>query len=167
MATDLKPCPHCGTIPEITTRDLEPQNDGWYSGRTETFVLCKCGLCLFDGYFHEGFGDGEYGRNAAIEAWNRRAAEAPATALGAGICPSCGAVLALGATHVCPIAARGPTREDASQPWFFAHDTPENCERWKRQMMTPYADLTEAEKASDRKVVRECWPAGKGESDGH
>lgn len=28
--------------------------------------------------------------------------------------------------------------------------TPENVERWRRQIETPYADLSEEEKASDR-----------------
>jgi hypothetical protein len=39
--------------------------------------------------------------------------------------------------------------------WFFEHDTAENRERWRRQMMTPYSELSEREKESDRKVVRE------------
>ena len=73
---ELKPCPLCGAIPEIVTRDVEPQSDPWYSGRDELFVLCKCGLCLFDGYFREGFGTGDYGISAASVAWNHRYEEA-------------------------------------------------------------------------------------------
>lgn len=39
--------------------------------------------------------------------------------------------------------------------WFFENDTDENRERWRRQMTTPYSGLSEREKESDRKVVRE------------
>lgn len=38
--------------------------------------------------------------------------------------------------------------------WFFDNDTPENRERWKRQMATTYAELSESERESDRRVVR-------------
>jgi hypothetical protein len=66
---DLKPCPFCGGTPAIVTRDVEPQGDPWYGRKDETFVLCDCGACLFDGTFHEGFWDAE---TNAVEAWNRR-----------------------------------------------------------------------------------------------
>lgn len=39
----------------------------------ETFVLCDCGACLFDGRFHEGFGEHVQGNERAIEHWNTRA----------------------------------------------------------------------------------------------
>lgn len=42
--------------------------------------------------------------------------------------------------------------------WFFDHDTPENRERWKRQMNTPYMELSEDERESDRRVVRQFFP---------
>jgi len=64
----MKPCPFCGKIPEVVTKDVEPQGDSWYGTKMETFVLCDCGACLFAGYFHEGFGSYE----RAVEAWNRR-----------------------------------------------------------------------------------------------
>ena len=69
MLTELKPCPFCGAKPEIVTRDVEPQGDPWYGAKCETFVLCDCGACLFDGAFHEGFYDAEI---RAVAAWNRR-----------------------------------------------------------------------------------------------
>jgi hypothetical protein len=66
----LLPCPFCGGRPEITRRDVEPQGDPWYGSKRETFVLCDCGACLFDKYFHEGFGSNE----DAAAAWNGRVA---------------------------------------------------------------------------------------------
>jgi hypothetical protein len=69
MAVELKPCPFCGGTPELVTRNVEPQGDPWYGKKMETFVLCDCGACLFDGAFHEGFWDAE---TRAIAAWNRR-----------------------------------------------------------------------------------------------
>lgn len=39
--------------------------------------------------------------------------------------------------------------------------TDENVERWKRQMVTPYAELTEREKDSDRKIARQFLDALK------
>lgn len=68
---ELKPCPFCGKTPEVTTRDVEPQNDSWYGRKDETFILCDCGACLFEGSFHEGFGASE----RAIAAWNARPAD--------------------------------------------------------------------------------------------
>lgn len=65
--TPLVPC-LCGKVPVVVRQDVEPQGDPWYSGRTEIFVLCDCGLCLFDQYFHEGFGSAD----AAAEVWNRK-----------------------------------------------------------------------------------------------
>lgn len=76
MNEALKPCPFCGGKPEITTRDVEPQGDSWYGGKMETFVLCGCGACLFDGHFHEGFYEAE---TRAVAAWNARASESPET----------------------------------------------------------------------------------------
>lgn len=74
MNEELKPCPFCGGAPEVVRRDVEPQGDPWYGDKEETFVLCGCGACLFDGSFHEGFGTGETARIDAVEAWNSRAA---------------------------------------------------------------------------------------------
>lgn len=68
----LKPC-FCGRTPEIVTRDVEPQEDRFFSGKAIMFVLCECGQCLFDGAFHEGFSDEEDAANA----WNYRVAPSP------------------------------------------------------------------------------------------
>lgn len=43
--------------------------------------------------------------------------------------------------------------------YFLANLTPENIERWTRQCATPYADLTEKEKASDREWARKALQA--------
>lgn len=67
---ELLPCPFCGGEAKVVMRDVEPQGDSWYGKKEETFVLCGCGACLFDGYFHEGFGTNQ--TEAAIAAWNRR-----------------------------------------------------------------------------------------------
>ena len=72
MNEELKSCPFCGNVPDIVTRDVEPQNDSWYGSKDETFVLCECGACMFDEMFHEGFGSSETGRERAIRAWNAR-----------------------------------------------------------------------------------------------
>lgn len=66
---ELKPCPFCGGTPRIVTMNVEPQGDPWYGRKDETFVLCDCGCCLFDGSFHEGFYDAE---TRAVAAWNNR-----------------------------------------------------------------------------------------------
>lgn len=71
----LKPC-FCGRTPEIVTRDVEPQEDRFFSGKTIMFVLCECGQCLFDGAFHEGFSDEEDAANA----WNYRVTPSPVPA---------------------------------------------------------------------------------------
>ncbi len=70
LSAGLALCPFCGGTPALVTRDVEPQNDSWYGKRMETFVLCDCGCCLFDGEFHEGFWDAE---TRAVAAWNKRA----------------------------------------------------------------------------------------------
>lgn len=81
--TELLPCPFCGSIPTIVTKDVEPQGDSYFGSRLETFVQCECGCCLFDGTFHEGFcqsyitiDDNYYQtltkEETAAAAWNRR-----------------------------------------------------------------------------------------------
>ena len=66
---ELKPCPFCGGDAEIVERDVEPQQDSWYGKTLAIFAKCKtCGACLFDDYFHDGFGTND----AAAAAWNRR-----------------------------------------------------------------------------------------------
>ena len=71
--SDLKPCPFCGQIPEFVYEDVEPQNDHWYSGKKEHFLKCHCGLALFDGSFHDGFGNLP---EEAAKKWNARHLEA-------------------------------------------------------------------------------------------
>lgn len=73
----LLPCPFCGGSPDYVLRDVEPQGDSWYGERKEMFILCDCGACLFDGSFHEGFGNSieEYSMTAAAALWNKRAAD--------------------------------------------------------------------------------------------
>ncbi|CAG9205411.1 hypothetical protein BGLA2_1720044 [Burkholderia gladioli] len=75
MSDKLSDCPFCGGTPSLDVRDVEPQGDPWYGENEQMFVLCGCGACLFDGAFHEGFGNN---RESAIAAWNRRASPAPA-----------------------------------------------------------------------------------------
>lgn len=65
----LLPCPFCGKQPELVRRDVEPQGDPWYGKNMQEFILCECGVCLFDGSFHEGFYDA---KTRAVEAWNTR-----------------------------------------------------------------------------------------------
>ena len=78
----LLPCPFCGKKPEVVIRDVEPQNDPWYGEKKERFVLCDCGACLFDGYFHEGFWEEDENNPVnAIKAWNTRAALSPNTVM--------------------------------------------------------------------------------------
>jgi hypothetical protein len=38
--------------------------------------------------------------------------------------------------------------------YFLDNLTPENISRWRRQMETPYNELTESEKDADRKWAR-------------
>lgn len=78
VSQELEPCPFCGGTPRIVTRDVEPQGDPWYGRKDETFVLCGCGACLFDGDFHEGFYDAE---TRAVAAWNTRARTAVEAAI--------------------------------------------------------------------------------------
>lgn len=68
MQSELRAC-RCGRTPRLTKRDVEPQSDTWYQGRMALFVICDCGICLFDKYFHEGFSS----EPEAIAAWNARA----------------------------------------------------------------------------------------------
>lgn len=70
----LLPCPFCGGEAHVVIRDVEPQSDPYYRGKTEEFAECKkCGCTLFDQAFHEGFEN----RTSAITAWNRRTPTAP------------------------------------------------------------------------------------------
>lgn len=43
--------------------------------------------------------------------------------------------------------------------WMFENWTDENIERWKKQMVTPYRDLPEHSKESDRKEARKTIEA--------
>ncbi len=43
--------------------------------------------------------------------------------------------------------------------WMFDHWTDKNIARWKQQMLTPYADLPEHSKESDRKEARKTLAA--------
>jgi hypothetical protein len=45
--------------------------------------------------------------------------------------------------------------------WMFDNWTVENLARWKTQMVTPYRDLPEYSKESDRKEVRKTLEAIK------
>lgn len=66
---ELKPCPFCKGKAEVVVENVEPQSDSWYGEKNERFVKCsKCGCCLFDEYFHDGF----YKEQDAIKAWNTR-----------------------------------------------------------------------------------------------
>lgn len=40
--------------------------------------------------------------------------------------------------------------------YMIDHLTPENIERWRRQCATPYAELTEKERESDREWARKA-----------
>lgn len=63
----LSKCPRCSRTPTIEYRDVEPQADPWFSGKTIFFVECECGLALFNGKLHEGFQN----PSAAADAWNK------------------------------------------------------------------------------------------------
>ncbi len=52
------------------------------------------------------------------------------------------------------LAALEHDRWSGWMKWMFANWTPDNLIRWFRQMTTPYSNLPEYEKESDRKEVR-------------
>ena len=47
--------------------------------------------------------------------------------------------------------------------YMLENNTEENAERWRRQITTPYAELTEAEKDSDREWAIKAIDAALGE----
>ena len=47
--------------------------------------------------------------------------------------------------------------------YMLENNTEENAERWRRQITTPYAELTEAEKESDREWAHKALDAALGE----
>lgn len=71
----LKPCPFCGGEAQIVTRDVEPQGDPWYGGKSETFPECtNCGAVKFNDFWHDGFWEEDKTKPVnAIKAWNTRA----------------------------------------------------------------------------------------------
>jgi hypothetical protein len=67
---NLVRCPFSGHTPEVVRKDVNPQGDPWFSGKTIYFVECQCGVALFNGKLHEGFDD----PRAAADTWNSRLA---------------------------------------------------------------------------------------------
>ncbi|SOY65610.1 putative Restriction alleviation and modification enhancement protein [Cupriavidus phytorum] len=66
MSAELKPCPFCGSSPEVTTTMDE---DIW-SHNTVPWTRVECSQCeIGTGFRCEGF------EPSAIEAWNQRAGE--------------------------------------------------------------------------------------------
>ena len=64
--SELAACPMCKRIPSVEFKDVEPQADPWFSGKTIYFIKCECGLAFFNGAFHEGF----LNPSEAKKAWN-------------------------------------------------------------------------------------------------
>lgn len=160
--SELKPCPFCGAKPEIVTRDVEPQGDSWYGKKCETFVLCDCGACLFDGAFHEGFYDAE---NRAVAAWNCRATNA-APAEGRKLPPILGVSrVADNPRAVLLILRHEPTDDDLRSIHFALATTPPTSEadkkdasRWrmavKHHVVPKYVDGETCEDYIDAEIDR-------------
>ncbi len=49
--------------------------------------------------------------------------------------------------------------------YMLDNNTAENAERWRRQITTPYAELTETEKDTDREWAHKSLAAGIGDTD--